>query len=246
MNDVNTQNNTTQNLLLSVVIPCFNEKKTIQHILKKVDGVVLPQGIEKEIVIVDDGSRDGTRDILKEYEKLPNYSVYYHDQNKGKGMALKTGFAHAKGDFVIVQDADLEYDPVEFSRLLATIKNVNERRIVYGSRMLNPHNITPHKVYKFGTVVLGKFFNILFGTSLTDMYTCYKLFPASFIKTLDIHIADFNFEIEVTISALRQGYNIVEIPISYYPRTFEEGKKIRWWHGVQAIGLILKKRFFEK
>lgn len=227
--------------LLSVVIPCYNEKDTIKKILEKVELVKLPQGIEREVIIVDDGSTDGTREVLKQYHTRPNYQILYHSQNKGKGAALRTGFKVARGDFVVIQDADLEYHPQEIPKLLEALLQHKEKIAVYGSRNLTP-NPASTPLYKLGVALLTKFFNLLYQQKITDLYTCYKMFPRKALEEITLKENDFNFEAEVTCQLVKNGYQIKEVPISYVPRSFSQGKKIRWHHGLKGFFVILKNR----
>jgi len=222
-------------LKLSIIIPVYNEKETILEILKRVEDVRLFD-FEKEIVIIDDYSNDGTKEILKTLEK--KYKVFYHDKNQGKGAALRTGFKQAIGDFAIIQDADLEYSPSEYLRLLEPIIQ-NKADIVYGSRNLK-RNPRFKKSYYWGVIFISWLTNILYGSNLTDVYTCYKIFKASFFKNLKIESNGFEFEEEITIKALKQKLKIIEIPISYFPRSFKEGKKIGWRDGIKAVWVMFK------
>ena len=220
---------------LSIVIPVYNERKTILEILRRVEEAELP-GLEKEIIIIDDGSIDGSREILKSLEQ--KYQILYHDNNQGKGAALRTGFQQAKGDFLIIQDADLEYSPQEYYCLLEPIIQ-NKADIVYGSRNLKD-NPRFKKSYYWGGRIISWLINIIYGSNLTDTYTCYKVFKTPLLKNLDLVSNGFEFEVEVTIKALKKKYRILEVPISYSPRNVEEGKKINWLDGIKAILAIIK------
>ena len=222
---------------LSIVIPVYNEEKTILEILKRVEVVELPD-LEKEIIIIDDGSTDGTKEILKNLER--QYKVLYHFNNQGKGAALRTGLRQVSGDFVIIQDADLEYNPQEYPRLLESIIQ-NKADIVYGSRNLKD-NPRFKKSYYWGVLFISWLTNILYGSKLTDVYTCYKVFKTPILKNLDLKSNGFEFEEEVTVKALKKKYRILEIPISYCPRSFVEGKKINWRDGIKAILVMIKYR----
>jgi len=224
---------------LSVVIPVFNEKDTIETILERVEKTPF----EKEIIIVDDYSRDGTRDILKQkYEG--RYKVLYHDRNMGKGAALQTGFDHVAGDIVIIQDADLEYDPADYGKLIAPILQ-KKADVVFGSRFLGG----PHRVLFFwhymGNKMLTLFSNMLNNVNLSDMETCYKAFRSDILKTLRFRSQRFGFEPEFTAKVARNRLKIYEVPISYYGRTYEEGKKITWKDGLSALYCIVRYRFFD-
>ncbi len=220
---------------LSIVIPVYNERKTILEILKRVEAVQLPN-LEKEIIIIDDGSRDGSREILKRLEQ--KYKILYQANNQGKGAALRTSFQQAKGDFLIIQDADLEYSPQEYPQLLEPLIQ-NKADIVYGSRNLKD-NPRFKKSYYWGVRFISWLTNILYGSNLTDVYTCYKVFKTPILKNLDLESNGFEFEEEVTIKALKKKYRILEIPINYFPRSFKEGKKINWLDGVKAILIMIK------
>jgi len=228
--------------ILSVVIPCYNEARTIRTLLGKISALIIPNW-QIEIVIVDDGSKDGTRDILKEYEKEhrgEKFKVIYHEKNAGKGSAVQTGLARASGDYILIQDADLEYDPAEIPSLIA----VAERKpgsVVYGSRNLHPVKRRGMYIPRLGVWFITQEFNILYGTNLTDLWTCYKLFP----KTAAGFFISGGFESELIFSArlIKNGFKISEIPISHKPRSIEEGKKIRYRDGVKGIWLLLTERF---
>lgn len=222
---------------LTVVIPCYNEKDSIKTIVNKVLEAPIKN---KEIIVVDDLSKDGTRDILEKEIKPLVSKVIYHEVNQGKGGALRTGFAHATGDVVIIQDADLEYDPNEYSKVVEPIVN-GECDVCYGSRFLNQ----PAKGYKANQLAnkgLTMISNMFTHLKLTDMETCYKCFKREVIQSVDIKENRFGFEPEITAKVAKMGINIKEVPISYYPRTNEEGKKIGMKDGFRAIYCIWKYR----
>jgi len=221
---------------LSIIIPVYNEKETILEILKRVENVDL--SLEKEIIIIDDGSIDGTKEILKKLEG--QYKILYHSKNQGKGAVLRTGFKQANGDFTLIQDADLEYDPQEYHQLLKPLIQ-NKTDIVYGSRNLKD-NPRFKKSYYWGVLFISWLTNILYGSKLTDVYTCYKVFKTPIFKAMDLKSNGFEFEEEVTVKALKKKYRILEVPISYYPRSFIEGKKINWRDGIKAILVMIKYR----
>ncbi len=225
---------------LSVVIPVYNEKNTIEEILRRVQAV--DAGLEKEIVIVDDGSNDGTRDILKKLASS-EVRVFLHEKNMGKGAALHTGFAQAEGDIVLVQDADLEYDPREYARLLEPILD-GRADAVYGSRFLGG----PHRVLFFwhyvGNKVLTTFSNMLTNLNLTDMETCYKVFKRETLQKIQLKSRRFGFEPEITVKLAKLKCRVFEVPISYSGRLYEEGKKIGWKDGVAALFHIIRFKFF--
>ena len=226
---------------LSVVIPVYNEVETIKEIVSRVQAVDL----EKEIIIVDDGSTDGTRELLQEDTfSLENVRVLYHDHNQGKGAALRTGFESATGDIIIIQDADLEYDPREYPVLLEPILD-GRADIVYGSRFLGG----PHRVLFFWHYLGNKFLtllsNALTNLNLTDMETCYKVFRREVLSGMQLKSNRFGFEPEFTAKIAKKDFRIYETPISYSGRTYAEGKKIGWKDGVKAIVAIIWFRFFD-
>ncbi len=225
---------------LSIVIPVYNEKDTLKKIIKKVEAVKL-EGIEKEIVLVDDASTDGSAEILKELEKEKGYKVYYHLVNQGKGASLRDAFQLTTGDYVIVQDADLEYDPNDYKKLLRALDEQNAD-VVYGSRFSGNYEDMSGLHY-YGNKALTLLTNVFYGVMLTDMETCYKLLPGEFVRNLKIRSNRFNFEPEITAKILKSGMRIVEVPISYKGRTFEEGKKITWRDGISALATLIKFRF---
>jgi glycosyltransferase involved in cell wall biosynthesis len=226
------------NATLTVVIPVYNEKNTLEKILQRVRAVP----IEKEIILVDDYSTDGTRDILRQMEGN-DVKVFYHEKNRGKGAALRTGFQHASGDFVIVQDADLEYNPEEYPKLLQPILE-GRADVVYGSRFSGQKR-NMLSLHRLGNQFLTLLTNLLYQTSITDMETCYKLFRTATMQGIPIECNRFNFEPEITAKILRRKLRIVEIPISYAGRNFAEGKKITWRDGFAAIWALVKYRFTE-
>lgn len=226
---------------LSVVIPCYNEKNTIEKIVDLVRGV---EGIDKEVVIVDDASTDGSTDILKGIEKkYPDIKMVFKEVNKGKGDTLKVGFQHTSGDYVIIQDADLEYDPQDYKKLLRALEE-EKVDVIYGSRFSGSYE-KMSTLHYFGNKFLTLITNLLFGVMLTDMETCYKLMPGDFVRKLNIKSAKFEFEPEITAKILKAGLKIKEVPISYKGRAFSEGKKITWRDGFKAIYSLVKFRFFD-
>lgn len=222
---------------LSVVIPCYNEQKTIVEIVQAVKAAPVDS---IEIIVVDDYSTDGTRDILKETIAPLVDKILYHDMNQGKGAALRTGFKEATGDVVVVQDADLEYDPQEYPLLLEPFKR-DVADVVFGSRFMGGR---PHRVHYFwhmiGNTFLTLLSNMFTNINLTDMETCYKMFKREVIQGFDIQENRFGFEPEITAKIAASGCRIYEVGISYYGRTYAEGKKIGWRDGVRAIYSIVK------
>jgi glycosyltransferase involved in cell wall biosynthesis len=221
---------------LSIIIPAYNEEKTIEAILEKVKKVNIGK-IKKEIIIVDDGSKDRTREILK---KLKGVTVIFHTRNGGKGCAIRTGIKRATGDLIIVQDADLEYDPNDYPKLLEVLLS-GKTDVVYGSRFLDKHN-PKYKLYYLGNKFLSLMTSILYNQKITDMETCYKLFRANVLKELPLRATRFDFEPEVTAKVIKRGHHIIEVPIWYQCRDFEEGKKITWRDGVKAVWYLLRYR----
>lgn len=225
---------------ITILIPVYNEVSTLEEILRKVENADFC-GLEKEIILIDDYSTDGTREL---YAKLP-YKVLYHDYNQGKGAALKTGFENTTGDVIVIQDADLEYDPVDYAPLVKLIVE-GHADVCYGSRLSGGK---PSRSFMFTHLIGNKFLslltNILYGSTLTDMETCYKAFKADFIKGIEIKSKRFDFEPEITAKVLKRGARLYELPVSYYGREFSEGKKITWKDGFHAIIALVKYRFID-
>ncbi len=223
-------------------MPVYNEQATLRDIVAAVRAVP----VRKELVLVDDGSKDGSRAILREFEGCADVRVILHDKNRGKGAALRTGFAAAKGDVVVVQDADLEYDPGDYPTLLAPILR-GDADVVYGSRYLvdprDPGRARDSFHHYFGNRVLTFFSNLLTGLNLTDMETCYKCFRREVLADLVIHSRRFTVEPEFTAKVARLPVRIHEVPIRYRGRKFSDGKKIGWRDGVSALWAIVRYRF---
>lgn len=231
---------------LSIVIPVYNEQRTVAELIERVLNVKLANGIKKEIIVINDGSTDRTKEILDQYRR--RVKLINHPINQGKGAAVRTGFGVAKGDWVIIQDADLEYDPDDFSRLLAPMLD-HQADAVYGSRLQNyPLRLwgkkkTPMPFHWISNHVLTWFTNFVYGSHLTDMETCYKLIRRSVIPKLNLRADRFEIEPEITGKLLKMRLRIVEVPIKVKPRGYRAGKKIGWKDGIQAIWSVVKYRF---
>ena len=221
---------------LSIIVPVYNEERFIESLLRK----VVAAADSSEIIVVDDGSTDQTPTVLTRLGRELPIRVITHPQNKGKGTAIRSGLESAKGDVVVIQDADLEYDPEDYPALL---KPLLQRRVsvVYGSRFLGPHHAT-YFWHRLGNWVITTLVNVCFNASLTDVETGYKAFRKDALKDLDLRASSFEFEVEFTCKILRAGQTIFEVPISYYGRTYADGKKITWKDGVTALLTILRCR----
>lgn len=225
--------------LLSVVMPVYNERATIEEIV----GRVLAVPLRIELVVVDDGSKDGTRDILTTLQARHRFKLVLQPQNQGKGAALRRGFSETTGDIIVIQDADLEYSPEEFPSLIELICQ-GRADVVYGSRFLGRHRVFLFTHY-LGNRVLTLLTNVLYNTMLTDMETCYKAMRAEIVRGMQVTENGFGIEPELTAKIFKRGYRVYEVPITYDGRGYEEGKKITWRDGLVALWVLLKFRFTE-
>lgn len=226
-------------MLLSVIVPVYNERRTVALLLEKVRSVP----VEKEIIVVDGCSADGTRELLAEEEKKSDTRVIYEPRRTGRGNALKLGIAEARGDVVLFQDADLELDPTDYPMLLEPIAS-GQCRVVFGSRFLGGRPAMGFLQY-WGNRVITESVNLLYGSKLTDVETCYQVFERSVLEGLTIQNNDFAFTVELTVKLLKKKLKILEIPIRYYPRGRAEGKKIYWGDGFASFWTLVKYRFWD-
>lgn len=226
-------------------MPVYNERQTVEEIVRRVLAVDL-DGIHKELILVDDGSTDGTREVLHTLgrQDLPGVKIVLHHQNQGKGAAIRTGLGHANGDLIVIQDADLEYDPRDYVVLLQPILD-GKADVVYGSRFMGPHRAF-NFLHMLGNKFLTLITNVLYNTILTDMETCYKVFRVEVLRNIRIRSNRFDFEPEITAKVLKRGYRVFEVPISYSGRDLDEGKKISAWRdGLPALWALIKYRFVD-
>lgn len=222
---------------ISIIVPVYNEEKTIEKVIEQLKTIDF--GFEKEIIIVDDGSTDNTPNILKKLQ-ITDYKlqIIFHDKNEGKGVAISTGIKNSTGDIIAIQDADLEYNPEELKFLINPIIK-NEADIVYGSRLIRENPVI-YKKYYLGNKFISWIISLLFGVKVTDSYTCYKVFRKKVIENIELKSKHFEIEAELTCKFLKNGYKILELPISYNPRTLEEGKKIKLKDALVGLITILK------
>ncbi len=227
---------------LSIIIPAYNEKNTIEEIIRRIKAVSL-NGVEKEIIVVDDGSKDGTREILKQ---IPGIRYIFHEKNLGKGGAMKTGFRAATGELLIPQDADLEYDPGDYPVMITPILR-GETEVTNGVRIQPEEDARRHKSLYwfswFGNELITRLTNILYWHYSGEYEGCYKVFTKKLVDSIEIKTNNFDFDNELICKILKRGYKIIDVPIHYYPRNYEEGKKINWKHGFLILWTILKTRF---
>lgn len=241
---------------LSVIIPVYNEEKTIGEVLKRVSRIKIV-GVSCEIIVVDDGSTDSTESVISNFHSqsglfpISNFKKIRHKKNLGKGAAVRTGIDNATGDYIVIQDADLEYDSVDIPRLIKPIIN-GRTKVVYGTRLKRlPHLSGEEKtlrflIHYFGNRFLSLLTSILYGQWITDMETCYKIFPTKALKTISLNSRSFDFEPEITAKLLKNGYKILEVPITTQPRGYEEGKKLNTVRdGAIALWTLLKYRFID-
>ena len=236
---------------LSIIIPVFNEEKTISEILKRVNEVEIP-GVKKQIIVVNDGSTDSTESAIQNLKlKIQNLKYIRHQKNQGKGAAVRTGIANATGDYIIIQDADLEYDPKDIEKLIKPVLG-GTSKIVYGTRLKRLPSFSKEErtlqflLHYMGNKFLSLLTSILYGQWITDMETCYKLFPRKAVERMKLNARGFEFEPEITAKLLRRGYKILEIPITTAPRGHDEGKKLNTFRdGTIALFTLLKCRFID-
>lgn len=228
------------NIKLSIIIPCYNEENTIAEILRQINEL----NLDKEIIVVDDGSTDGSGEKLENLKKKFEFKLLYHKENLGKGQAIKTALNFTSGDYTIIQDADLEYNPEDYQRLLECVLK-NNAKAVYGSRQRNSKSKYVNLSFYFGGILLTLLTNILYGTKITDVTTCYKLFKTDVIKILSLKCKRFGFCPEVTAKIAKKGIKIYEVPIKYSPRDPKEGKKLKWKDGFKIAWVLIKYRFVD-
>jgi glycosyltransferase involved in cell wall biosynthesis len=227
-------------LKLSIIMPVYNERDTLEEIVRQ----VLDTGLVHEIVMVDDGSTDGSREIMKQWEGDDTVRVILQEKNRGKGSAVRAGFEAATGDIFLIQDADLEYDPRDYEDLIRPIEE-NRADVVYGSRFMGKPARKMYFWHRLGNFLLTMLTNILYNLDLSDMETCYKAFRADFVRDIPLHARRFEFEPEITAKVAKRGCRLVEVGISYYGREFDQGKKITGWDALPALWTLIKYRFVD-
>ena len=223
---------------LSIIVCVYNEIKTIEEILNKIDKVSLPKNIQKEIIIIDNCSIDGTKEFLKKKININNYKIYFQKKNLGKGNSIIKGISLATGDMAVFQDADLEYEPSNYINLINHLLDKN-LDAVFGSRLLNKEDHFTYKLNKFAVIILSKLINFLFKSSYTDVATNHKLIKTEVLKKLNLISKGFNLDFEVALKIPKYNYKVEEIPIKYYPRTYKEGKKINFLDALKSFFVIL-------
>jgi len=227
---------------LSIIIPVYNEEKTIEKIVNKVEKVKI-KNVKKEIIVINDASKDKTAEILKRIsKKYKNIKIFSHKTNKGKGAAIRTGLKYFMGDIIVIQDGDLEYNPEDFKRLIKPILE-GKTKVVYGSRLLGEERGFNVPLHYIGNRFLSLITALLYFRRITDMETCYKMMTKDVINSLKLKARRFDFEPEITAKIIKKGYKIIELPIVYNCRSFQEGKKITWKDGIKALYYLLKYRF---
>lgn len=234
---------------ISIIIPVYNEEKTIASVIHAVEAVALPHDVEKEIIIVDDGSTDTTREVLSELEKEKRYCILLQEKNQGKGAAIKRGLSAATGEWVLIQDADLEYDPADYPALLQPVLS-GLAEVTIGSRVLYAQGMSarikwrhPHPLTYLGNLLFIWLIKLLYHRSETDFFSCYKIVPRRYFSELKIEADNFSYDLELLCKLFRKGVSVKEVPIHYDPRTFAEGKKIRYRDGLLGIWTIIQWRF---
>lgn len=227
---------------LSIIIPVYNEEKTVTQVIKQVLNSDTKK-LKKEIIIVDDSSTDNTKELLSKINDK-RIKIFYHTKNKGKGSAIRTALNYTSGDLVLIQDADLEYDPSDYPKLIKPFED-DKVKVVYGSRYLKNYKTEYLMLHYIGNVFLTFFTNLLYGSKITDMETCYKMISSDVIKALNLKSNRFGIEPEITAKILKKGYKITEVPIRYKTRSFAQGKKITWKDGIKAFYLLIKYRFID-
>jgi glycosyltransferase involved in cell wall biosynthesis len=227
-------------LKLSIIMPVYNERDTLEEIVRQ----VLDTGLVHEIVMVDDGSTDGSREIMKQWEGDDTVRVILQEKNRGKGSAVRAGFEAATGDIFLIQDADLEYDPRDYKDLIRPIEE-NRADVVYGSRFMGKPARKMYFWHRLGNFLLTMLTNVLYNLDLSDMETCYKAFRADVVRDIPLHARRFEFEPEITAKVAKRGCRLVEVGISYYGREFDQGKKITGWDAIPAMWTLIKYRFVD-